>query len=626
MHHMVCKAGLLVSLWWMGIIGAGASDRQSYSPAVDRNYPSQLYWGDTHLHTNLSVDAYTLGNRALSPADAYRLARGETVVAHNGMEVRLSRPLDFLVVADHSENMGVMTALAAGDSALNETNAGKRLQAAMKNGSLQQNPFVYVDIFREGAVAGRKFSGSVWKEVIAAAEQYNEPKRFTAFIGYEWSAPSDLSVNLHRVVIFKDGAERAGRVIPFSSFDSAKPEDLWAYLADYEHRTGGEVLAIPHNGNLSKGRMFRTHNENGELLAAEQAKTRSRWEPLYEVTQTKGDAETHPGLSPEDEFSDFEHYYADYARAEAAKAAGGEHKLWSREPEYARSALKLGLTLQEALGVNPFKFGMIGGTDSHTSLSAVDEDNFWGKVSILEPGPTRLRADAPSIPEQVKPLLWRFSASGYAAVWAEENTRESIFAALKRKEVYASSGPRIAVRFFGGWSFTPQDAAARDPAVIGYGQGVPMGGDLTHAPAGRAPTFLLRAVKDPGGANLDRAQVVKGWLDEQGKTHERVYDAALSGGRKVRADGKAPPVGSTVDLKTASFTNAIGAAELSTVWVDPHFNAKEPAFYYARVLEIPTPRWTAYDVKFFALERPPGDMPMVIQERAVSSPIWYTPR
>jgi len=369
------------------------------------------------------------------------------------------------------------------------------------------------------------------------------------------------------------------------------------------------VLAIPHNGNLSSGMMFAPIDYDGNPITADYARTRSRWEPLYEVTQYKGDGEAHPILSPTDEFADYETWHV-------PGFFGKRPDDWAKQKryEYARSALKLGLEQKAKLGVNPFKFGMIGATDSHTSFSTAREDNFWGKISFNEPSPYRAAKS------------WHFAASGMAAVWATENTRSAIFAGMKRKEAYATTGPRMTVRFFGGWGYVSTDAAAHDFVGIGYRKGVPMGGDLTHGPADKAPTFLVRVVKDPDGANLDRVQIIKGWREKEGELHERVYDVALSDGRHADSDDKVPPVGNTVDVENASYSNSIGDPELAVVWKDPDFDPAELAFYYARVIEIPTPRWTAYDAKHYGLKDLPRDVPMVTQERAYTSPIWYTPR
>jgi hypothetical protein len=434
-------------------------------------------------------------------------------------------------------------------------------------------------------------------------------------LGYEYTS-NYKSNNLHRVVIYRDSEERVRELLPFSALDSENPEDLWKSLQAYEAETGGQVLAIPHNGNMSGGMMFALSTFAGEPLTEAWAKERARWEPLYEITQMKGDGEAHPMLSPNDEFADYETW--------DKMTIGGLPNSPENIPfEYARSALKNGLELEAKLGTNPFKFGFIGSTDSHTALAAVEEDNFFGKHSGVEPSAERMTSPVAKVRDQVV-LGWEMSASGYAGVWATENTREALWDALKRKEVYATTGPRIIVRFFGGWDFVEQDAHTRRPAQAGYAKGVPMGGDLTNAPKGKVPTFLVAALKDPIGGNLDRYQIVKGWMDAEGELHEKVYDVAWSGDRKPGKDGKLPAVGNTVDEKEATWTNTIGANELIAVWKDPDFNPEQPAFYYGRVIEIPTPRWTAYDTKHYGLQ-PPPEAPMTTQERAYTSPIWYTP-
>jgi len=602
------------------------ASENSYSPYVNDSYPKNVYWGDTHLHTNLSVDVIDGNNpygNGLSPDDAYRFARGDTITAHNGTKLRRQHPLDFLVVADHAENIGLHTGLSNGDQILIQSEEGhqfyERYKAAM--GDKQKLELLWGDVYKKyglyGPVAGgNAFFGSVWNEITRNADRHDDPGEFTAFIGYEYTSHD---FNLHRVVIFKDDASKAQSILPFSQIDSKNPEDLWTHLSRYEQETGGEVIAIPHNGNFSEGHMFSVKDSKGLLLSQEYALTRSRWEPLYEVTQIKGDSETHPFLSPDDEFADFE-------TLTRFKSSEKKENLYKRQYEYARSALKLGLDQQAKLGINPFKFGMIGSSDSHTSLSSVDENNYIGKGVWVEPALHRVTMTAYGGNEtRIEIPSWKLNAAGYAAVWAEENTREALFAAMKRKETYATTGPRITVRFFGGWDYDSNDALRPDLAKVGYSKGVPMGGDLTNPPKGISPHFLIRAVKDPDGANLDRVQLIKGWHDKQGELHEKIYNIALSDGRKENKKGNIPPIDSTVDVTDASYTNTIGAAELAVVWQDPDFNKDELAFYYVRVLEIPTPRWTAYDAKFFGVKDIPEEVPMVTQERAYTSPIWYSP-
>jgi hypothetical protein len=597
-----------------------------YSPYAGRHYPARVLWGDTHLHTANSLDAAAFGN-TLGPETAYRFARGEEVVSSSGQAVKLSRPLDFLVVADHAEGLGSTEELKQGNPTLMADPTLRRWHDLMAAGGENASKAA-IEIIRSvgagttpKAMLSRQLARSVWQNYTSTAERYNEPGRFTALIGYEWTSNNGGN-NLHRVVIFRDDKSRADQIVPFSAFDSEDPAMLWKFLDAYTGKTGGEVLAIPHNGNLSNGRMFALVDFDGRGLTRAYAETRARLEPVYEVTQIKGDGEAHPFLSPNDEFAGFELW--DKGNLDLTELKKPEMLQY----EYARSGLKLGLKLEQELGVNPFKFGMIGSTDSHTSLATADQDNFFGKHSGAEPSATRAtHAFLASRDGAVKIMGWEMTASGYAAVWATENTRAAIFDALQRKEVYGTTGPRMVVRFFGGYDFSPADARTRNPAAVGYARGVPMGGDLTAAPAGKAPNFLVAALKDPIGANLDRIQIVKGWQDASGALLEKVYDVVWSDAqtRKSGADGKLPSVGSTVDIPNATWTNTIGDPELITVWTDPDFDPALRAFYYARVIEIPTPRWTAYDAKHFGVQMP-KEVPMVAQQRAYTSPIWYTPR
>ncbi len=597
-----------------------------YSPYVGRNFPTRPYFGDTHLHTGFSMDAGAFGCR-LDPKAAYRFASGEEIAASSGQPVRLSRPLDFLVVADHSDNMGFFPDLFKGDPKVLAHPTGRRWYDMVQSGKGADAAMEIVIAFSQGTFPeelmyfpGTSGYRSAWRETIEAADGANQPGRFTAFIGFEWTSNTGGN-NLHRVCILRDDGRRASQVEPYTvypPFGSDNPRELWKYMARYEEKTGGEILAIAHNGNLSNGIMFPiVESFTGKPVDREYAETRAKWEPLYEATQIKGDGEAHPVLSPNDEFANFETW--DKGNLDLSVLKTPEMLRY----EYAREALKVGLVLEQELGVNPYKFGMIGSTDSHTGLATTDDDNFWGKTSASEPSADR--AMHPFIKtEQATIMGWEQTASGYAAVWASENTREALFDAMERKETYATTGPRMIVRFFGGWDFQDADAHGRLPARVGYTKGVPMGGDLSDAPAGKSPTFLVAALKDPIGANLDRIQVVKGWVDAAGKTHEAVYDVVWSGDRKPGADGKLPAVGSTVDVPNATYTNTIGTTELIKVWRDPAFDPALRAFYYVRVLEIPTPRWTAYDAKFFGITMP-KEVPMTTQERAYTSPIWYTP-
>jgi len=604
-------------------IDAPAQEILEYSPHINKQFPQQVLWGDTHLHTTYSPDAGMVGNFNLGPDDAYRFARGEQVQANNGMQARLVRPLDFLVVSDHAEYQGLMPKLRGGDPELLKDPVAKRWYNWFREGREGQGK-AFLEFGEDlttntARIAFDKIARTTWDLMASTADEYNNPGQFTAFIGYEWTSTPDGN-NLHRVVIYRDGAERAARMVPFSSFDSADPEDLWAYLADYEAKTGGRVMAIPHNANLSNGLMYDTRTLAGKRLSKAYAQLRMRFEPLHEMTQIKGDSETHPKLSPDDEFADFE-------QMDKTNLLGTTPMTEEMLPgSYARSALKRGMDLQRNLGINPYQQGFIGSTDSHTSLATAAENNFFGKASLVEPGPERWRHELIQSPVDDSLTSWNVetSASGLAAVWATENTRAGIFEAMERRETYATTGSRVLVRVFAGWEFEADDIHRADFAEHGYAQGVPMGGELQKAGKGQSPRFLIRALRDVDGANLDRIQVVKGWMDERGKTHEKIYNVALSGDRKIVADGSAPPVGDTVNVEKATFTNTIGDPLLFAYWEDPDFDRKENAFYYVRVIEIPTPRWTAYDAERFGVTMR-DDIPMKLQERAYTSPIWYTP-
>jgi hypothetical protein len=603
-----------------------------YSPYANRGIPERPLWGDSHLHTSLSMDAGLFGNR-LSPSEAYRFARGETVVSSTGQAVRLSRPLDWLVVADHSDGMGFFGDIATGKPELMayeqsarwikafEEGGDKAVKASLDLITTFSNNKMDPEMFALYSPGSKPFK-NLWEKVIDDAEAFNNPGQFTALIGFEWTSLI-AGNNMHRVVIMRDDAVRARQVVPFTMTapqGSPDPRDLWKYMANYENKTGGEVLAIAHNGNLSNGIMFPLEAQwNGTKLDKTYVTQRDKWEPLYEATQMKGDGETHPFLSPDDEFADYETW--DVANLDASVAKTND----MLAGEYAREALKRGLAIEKRLGTNPYKFGLIGATDSHTSLATAEEDNFFGKHSGYEPNPGRMSHPFMET-DKGKIVGWQMVASGLAGVWATENTRKAIFDAMLRKEVYGTTGPRMAVRMFGGWEFNDQDLNSRIPANVGYKKGTPMGGDLRVKPKGAtAPNFMVYALRDPIGANLDRIQIVKGWLDADGSTHERVYNVAWSDEREPDKKGKLPPVGNTVDAATANWTNTIGAAELSTVWTDPDFDPKQKAFYYTRVLEIPTPRWSTYDAFRYGIDLPEG-APVSTQERAYTSPIWYTPK
>ncbi len=593
-----------------------AGEAVDYSPVTGKQYPTQILWGDTHLHTNNSADSFTFGNTTLTAEDAYKFARGEEIKSQFGLPVRLREPLDFLVVADHAEFLGIFRLLEAEDVEFLQTRLGKYWHDNIKAGNRDIVLEDFVKALRGDSwdyVVEKGTHVSIWDKVTEIADKYNQPGRFTTFSGYEWTSMPNGN-NLHRVVIFKDDADKVARIIPFSAIDSSDPEDLWAFLANYEKDTGGEALAIPHNPNVSNGLMFAPQKLGGGKLDKPYASLRSRWEPVIEVTQVKGDSETHSLLSPADEFADFESWDRFNIDGSAPKEE------WMLKYEYARSALKMGLEYEQAIQANPFKFGMIGSTDSHTSLSTAEEDNWYGKFPLERPKSDRATKSLGKFYQN-----WRLGAAGYAAVWAHENTRESIFSALKRREVYASTGPRIILRFFAGWDFLPDDVYRPDYVDIGYKQGVPMGGDLLKSGRNTAPRFMVTTAKDPHGANLDRIQIIKGWVAESGKAQEKIFNVALSDARTIDPQsGTAPAVGNTVIVSEATYSNSIGDAELVAYWRDPEFDQDTPAFYYVRVLEIPTPRWTAYDANYFNLDLP-DEIPMQQQERVYSSPIWYTP-
>lgn len=621
---------LLTSAFLTIACGAAAQDapfaspeREGYSPYPEQDFPNRVFFGDTHLHTTYSWDAGMVFN-TLTPADAYRFARGETVVSGTGIAARMQRPLDFLVVSDHSDGLGIAPLLARADPIVTEDPLGAELFELTSQGTFEATQAAY------NLWLGRTYDGTnhlasdpdvmrgPWSEIIDAAEAANVPGSFTAFIGYEWSsAPSGN--NLHRVVVYRDGREEAATRIPLSNELNNDPEALWDWMEAYEGETGGRLLAIPHNGNLSNGLMFDDVTFSGEPLTAEYAERRQRFEPIYEVTQMKGDGEAHPMLSPNDPFADFETW--------DVGSFGEQLKEPDMLPrEYARSALLRGLQYQAELGVNPFMFGMIGSTDSHTSLSTAREENFFGKITAFEPSTNELRfyeAVTGRLSEPGKEIrTWQTSASGLTAVWARENTREALFDAMMAREVFATTGTRMRVRVFAGYDFEQSDLPRSDFAALGYANGVPMGAELPVGD-GRAPRLVIRALRDPDGANLDRIQVVKGWTNADGTTSEHVYDVACAG-RDLTSEGCDGPVGNTVDEASATWTNDIGRAILAAYWEDPDFDPDQSAFYYVRVLEIPSPRWTTYDAVFFGVDLPEG-APVSIQERAYTSPIWYKP-
>ncbi|MEE8571886.1 MAG: DUF3604 domain-containing protein, partial [Gemmatimonadota bacterium] len=499
-----------------------------YSPYAGRNFPDKVLWGDTHLHTGMSMDAGAFGAR-LMPRDAYRFALGEEVISSTGLPVRLDRPLDFLVVADHSDNMGFFPKLYAGDREMLADPTGRRWFDLIQEGGqsgVQAATEVIVAFSNNtfppalASIPGTAAFSSAWELAIDAAEQYNDPGHFTAFIGYEWTSNTG-GANLHRVVVFRDDGFKAGMVQPYTTLKplgSDNPRDLWKWLENYEDKTGGQVLAIAHNGNLSNGIMFPwIESFTGQPIDLEYAETRARWEPLYEATQIKGDGEAHPFLSPSDEFADYETW--DQGNLDLSEIKENDMLQY----EYARSGLQIGLQAEAELGVNPYAFGMIGSTDSHTGLATAGEDNFFGKHSGVEPGPDRYLHPMAKMGD-MEYTSWSMASSGWAAVWATENTRRAIFDAMMRKETYATTGSRMTVRFFGGFDFAAYDAETSLPATIGYAKGAPMGATFRTAPEGKSMTFLVAAMKDPLSGNLDRIQIVKGWLDSGGDRQEKIYD------------------------------------------------------------------------------------------------------
>ena len=615
------RIALLVGITLLSISGdARAADR--------------LLWGDTHLHTSNSFDAFLNQNKSADPNTAYLYAKGAPVIhPGNRARVQIGTPLDFLVIADHAEFYGAMRhsvqrgiptddlgawdafTASLGERVLrfvSEWDYGREFFAMLlpKPGltpeEVAANPPSYPLPAADGMVR------SMWEEATRIAEEHNDPGTFTTLIGWEWSS-IPAGANLHRVVFTSADAETASQWVPYSAIDSMYPEDLWTWLQETADRTGAQFVSIPHNSNISKGRMFPEKSLRGEPFTAESARTRMKWETVVEATQFKGDSETHPDLSPNDEFADFE-LYPYYIQNDPPPYE-------ARPGDYVRTALMRGLAIEEKIGFNPYQFGLIGSTDAHTGIASAEENNFWGKFprdSTPENKDRVLRAGR-------GPSGWTMSASGLAAVWANANTRDEILEAFRRREVYATTGPRLTVRVFGGWDFEAQDLVGDDVAEAGYARGVPMGGEITNPPPGSAPRFLVQAFKDAKGANLDRIQIVKGWVDENGEPHEHVYDVTGGGARSRDATGNLSPVGNTVDMKTARYTNDIGAADLSAVWEDPDFDPQRKAFYYVRVLEIPTPRHSLMDA--IALGRDPSDVEghPIIQERAYTSPIWYRP-
>lgn len=602
------------------------SGKKTDAEIKETEFPEQVYFGDTHLHTSNSSDAFGFGVR-LGPEEALRFAMGEEVTSTTGLKAKLARPLDFLVIADHSDGLAALKAIHDAPRFLLRDPLLQRWHDELNKGPKESMAVAteLIDRFSKRTLPADMLDPKqqldretgVWHDNTKITERYNTPGKFSAFNGFEYTLMRQGD-NLHRVVIMRDGKDKADQVQPYSSLIGTTPDQLWDYMDGYEKKTGGKILAIPHNSNLSNGLMFQMTGPGGGPMTAAYARRRAAREPIVEATQIKGDSESHPFLSPNDEFADF---------GDAGWELGNltmEHK---KTPDmlagdYVREALKRGLAIEQKTGVNPYKLGMIGSTDSHTALATGDEDNFFGKHSGNEPN--KLRA---SQPQNLGPATgrfgWQYLAGGYAAVWAKANTRGAIFDAMAKREVYATTGPRMVVRIFGGWDFTDADWKS-NWVKAGYTRGVPMGGDLKGGKG--APKFLISALKDPIGANLDRVQMVKGWVDASGKMHEKIFNVVWSDAAKRKLVGdKLPPVGDTVDLKTATYKNTIGATELRTLWSDPEFDPKIRSFYYLRVMEIPTPRWPVFDALRYRAKIPAGAR-LKDQERAYTSPIWYTPK
>ena len=600
----------------------------------------QLLWGDTHLHSTYSSDAFTNGNLTATPDTAYRYAKGMPVV-HPGHKARvqIGTPLDFLVVSDHAEYLGVIRSLYLNPMETEGLSWRERiwtrfvqylLRDAIDNQSGRElftsilpkpadNAVTAMEGWEDDRVSGlipRQPSVEIdtWKLITDTADAHNEPGQFTALIGWEYSLIPG-GANLHRIVMGDINAEQAQTFAPFGFDDSSFPSDLWAWLETTSESTGGNFIAIPHNSNISKGSMFDVRDIRGTDISANYAEIRRYWEPVVEITQIKGDSETHPVLSPDDAFADFETYpyYIQREWTDYVPQPG----------DYVRSALKTGLSLEASVGVNPYQFGVIGSTDAHTSLPSAEEDNFHGKMAT-DSIPSRKSGGWSD--DARGTFGWGMSASGLAAVWATENTREAIIAAMRRREVYATSGPRIAVRTFAGLNLSSSALEAPSyPANLAE-QAVPMGGEILGAGAEDQFAMVVEAQADPKSGYLDRIQVVKGWLDDDGATQERVYDVVWAGDNRLQSDGTLAPIGDSVDLATGLTVNAIGVPSLSTVWADPDFDADQAAFYYVRVLQIPTARHSLLDKLALADDSIDTRRPDTIQERAYTSPVWYRPR
>jgi hypothetical protein len=584
---------------------------ESNSPPT-KTFPSRAYFGNVHVHTSWSFDALTNGSLS-TPSDAYAWAQGKEIDGSGGPKMKIKTPLDFYMVSDHAEYMGVFNQMSNPDSPVSKTEVAKGVTSS--DAGTRVNTFAKVlrDMNNgvvDPALSDPALANSVWKQIVKAADENYKPGKFTTFAGFEWtSAPN--SRNLHRVVVFRDTKHLPDLVI--SALDSNDPEQLWKWM-DKQRDKGSTLFAVPHNGNASDGRMFEMVKFDGKPIDATYAAARTKNEPLVEITQIKGTSETHPDLSPNDEFAGFEQW--DYT------LSAFPERPTHRKGSFVRQALLDGMSQQAAGKDNPFKYGFIGDSDTHNAAGTNEEYNYTGKFGVENNPMVRMKG-IPGVAKEVELQIKEFSSAGLAGVWAPENTREAIFDAMQRKETFGTSGTMMKVRFFGSFDYAKNDVKKANFIKTAYAKGIPMGGDLKPG-KGKAPTFLVMAMKDPKSGNLDRIQIVKGWLDSNGKQQEKIYDVAWSGKRKLGKDGKLPSVGTTVNKAKATYTNKIGAAQLSTGWTDPDFNPKQHAFYYARVLEIPTPRWNTYDAVRTGLP-PLTEVPAEIQERAWSSPIWYTP-
>jgi hypothetical protein len=585
-----------------------AVDPPPQKPAVAQSAERSVFFGDLHIHTSLSMDAYLFGVRA-GPEDAYTFAKGGTIEHGAGYAIRLSEPLDFAAVTDHAEFLGMLEGqgveLPLSGGALRKTLlARNRFSATLLFASTMRH-FVRPD---EAGAGDPEIMRPAWQRIMTAAEQANDPGVFTAFVGYEWTGMVGPA-NLHRNVIYRGNK---APFLPFSADDSVDPEDLWRVLED-QSREGIEAIAIPHNANVSDGLMFANETLGGDPLTADYAARRTRWEPIQEIFQVKGASETHPVLSGDDEFAAFE------IKESMLSTSGAKS---NPKGSYARDGLRRGLEYRVSEGFDPFDFGVIGSSDGHGASAPIEEDRFHGKLPLLD-GTAGIRLGTASFIPPNASGVDEWGSGGLAAVWAEGNTRESLFDAMRRREVYATSGPRIRVRFFAGWDYPETLFEQPNGIRQAYTNGVPMGSVLTPR-AAAVPTIAVWALKDPRGANLDRIQIVKLGVDSSGASFEKIFDVVASGGRVPASSwGRVDAVWYTVDAGAASYSNTIGTAELNVVWRDPEFEPGLPCRYYARVLEIPTPRWTTYDARALGIEAP---MPSSIQERAVTSTITYLPK